>query len=211
MKGTQNSKKRTLRLAQIAMLIALIAVLQILATVFSKVVALPVSITLTLVPIVVGAVMFGPWVGGILGFSFGAITLILGLTGFDLSTVASLEFNVPATIILVLLKGTAAGVVAGAIAIPFKKKEKLYPAVFSAAILAPLTNTAIYLVGMMTVFRSQWAIEEDAAEVGGMFALAIIVIALTLVNFVIEMIINVVLAPSAVRIIEAVKKSKLVQ
>lgn len=202
------TKKRTLRLAQIAMLIALIAVLQILATVFSKMVALPVSITLTLVPIVVGAVLFGPLAGGILGFSFGAITLILGFTGFDLVTLQSLQFSAVGTVFLVLLKGTAAGVVAGAIAIPFKKKEKIYPAVFSAAILAPVTNTAIYIIGMMTIFQGTWA--DQAAEYGGMFAMALIIIGMALVNFVIELIINVVLGPSAVRIIEAVKKSKLV-
>lgn len=208
MKGTNYSKQRTLRLAQIAMLIALIAVLQILATVFSKVVALPVSITLTLVPIVVGAVLFGPGAGAILGFSFGAITLILGLTGFDPVTLQSFQFSAVGTIVLVLLKGTAAGAVAGAIAIPFKKKEKLYPAVFMAAILAPVTNTAIYIIGMMTIFQGTWA--GQAAEYGGMFAMALIIIGMALVNFVIELIINIVLGPSAVRIIEAVKKSKLV-
>lgn len=202
------SKKRTLRLAQIAMLIALIAVLQILATVFSKVVALPVSITLTLVPIVVGAVLFGPVAGAILGFAFGAITLILGLTGFDPVTLQSFQFSGVGTFFIVLLKGTAAGAVAGAIAIPFKKKGKIYPAVFMAAILAPITNTFIYILGMMTIFQGTWA--GQAEEYGGMFVMALIVIGMALVNFVIEMIINIVLAPSAVRIIEAVKKSKLV-
>ncbi len=203
-----NSKKRTLRLAQMAMLIALIAVLQILATVFSKMVALPVSITLTLVPIVVGAVLFGPGAGAILGFSFGAITLILGVTGFDLVTLQSFQFSGIGTVGLVLLKGTAAGAAAGAIAIPFKKKEKLYPAVFTAAVLAPLTNTSIYIIGMMTIFQGTWIGEAEAY--GGAFVLALIVIGMALVNFVIEMIINMVLAPSAVRIIQAVKKSKLV-
>lgn len=208
MKGTQNSKKRTLRLAQIAMLIALIAVLQILATVFSKMVALPVSITLTLVPIVVGAVLFGPGVGAILGFSFGAITLILGVTGFDPVTLQSFQFSGIGTVLLVLLKGTAAGAAAGAIAIPFKKKEKIYPAVFMAAVVAPVTNTAIYIIGMMTIFRGTWA--GQAEEYGGMFIMALIIIGMALVNFVIELIINVVLGSSVVRIIEAVKKSKLV-
>ena len=203
-----NSKKRTLRLAQMAMLIALIAVLQILATVFSKMVALPVSITLTLVPIVVGAVLFGPGAGAILGFAFGAITLILGVTGFDPVVLQSFQFSGIGTIGLILLKGTAAGAAAGAIALPFKKKDKLYPAVFSAAALAPLTNTAIYIVGMMTIFKGTW--EGQAEEYGGMLILALIIIGMAMVNFVIEMIINMVLAPSAVRIIQAVKKSKLV-
>ena len=203
-----NSKKRTLRLAQMAMLIALIAVLQILATVFSKMVALPVSITLTLVPIVVGAVLFGPGAGAILGFAFGAIVLITGFTGFDVVTLQSLQFSAPGTILLVLAKGTAAGAAAGAIAIPFKKKDKLYPAVFSAAAVAPLTNTTIYIIGMMTIFKGTW--EGQAEEYGGMLILALIIIGMAMVNFVIEMIINMVLAPSAVRIIQAVKKSKLV-
>ena len=201
------TRKKTLRLAQMAMLIALIAVLQILATVFSKMVALPVSITLTLVPIVVGAVLFGPLEGAILGFSFGAITLILGVTGFDPVVLQSFQFSGVGTIFLILLKGTAAGAVAGAIAIPFKKRGKLYPAVFMAAILAPLTNTAIYIIGMMTIFQGTGA--GQAEEYGGMLALALIIIGMALVNFVIELTINVVLGSSVVRIIQAVKKSKL--
>ncbi|MBO5756131.1 MAG: ECF transporter S component [Clostridia bacterium] len=203
-----NSKKRTLRLAQMAMLIALIAVLQILATVFSKMVALPVSITLTLVPIVVGAVLFGPLAGAILGFSFGVIVLITGFTGFDPVTLQSLQFSAVGTSFLVLVKGAAAGAVAGAIAIPFKKKQKMYPAVFSAAILAPLTNTTIYIIGMMTIFQGTWL--ADADKTGGVFVTALLIIGMAIVNFIIELIINIVLAPSAVRIIEAVKKSKLV-
>ena len=202
------TRKKTLRLAQMAMLIALIAVLQILATVFSKMVALPVSITLTLVPIVVGAVLFGPGEGAILGFAFGVITLILGVTGFDPVVLQSFQFSGLWTVVLILLKGTAAGAVAGLIALPFKKRGKLYPAVFMAAILAPLTNTSIYIIGMMTVFQGTWA--GQAEEYGGMMALAAIIIGMALVNFVIELTINVVLGSSVVRIIQAVTKSKLV-
>lgn len=59
----------------LAVLLALVIVLQI----FGGYIKIgPVNFTLTLVPIVLGAVMLGPLAGLILGFAFGLITLING-------------------------------------------------------------------------------------------------------------------------------------
>lgn len=59
----------------LAVLLALVIVLQI----FGGYIKIgPVNFTLTLVPIVLGAVMLGPLAGLILGFAFGLVTLING-------------------------------------------------------------------------------------------------------------------------------------
>lgn len=203
-----NSKKRTLRLAQTAMLIALIAVLQYLATLFTQLTGWPISITLTMIPIVIGAVLFGPISGGILGLAFGVITVILGLTSIDPQIALLLPYAPGAMISMLLIKSTAAGVVAGLIAIPFKKREKLYPAVLMSAILAPLTNTSVYLFFALTFLKD--GILQTAEDGVATSVIIAGIIILALANFIIELIIDVVLSHASVRIIQVVTKSKLV-
>ena len=64
------------RLTSLALLAALIVVLQ---TVASGIKIGPVPISLTLVPIVVGAILFGPGAGAFLGGVFGVVCLIAGI------------------------------------------------------------------------------------------------------------------------------------
>ena len=68
------------RLTSLALLAALIVVLQ---TVASGIKIGPVPISLTLVPIVVGAILFGPGAGAFLGGVFGVVCLIAGIAGTD--------------------------------------------------------------------------------------------------------------------------------
>ena len=64
------------RLTSLALLAALVVVLQ---TVASGIRIGPVPISLTLVPIVVGAILFGPGAGAGLGAVFGIVCLIAGI------------------------------------------------------------------------------------------------------------------------------------
>ena len=77
-----NSKKHTsvVRLTSLALLAALVVVLQTVAT---GIKIGPVPISLTLVPIVVGAILFGPGAGAFLGGVFGVVCLIAGIAGTD--------------------------------------------------------------------------------------------------------------------------------
>ena len=64
----------------IAVLAALVVVLQLLSSVIK---IGTVSITLTLIPIVVGAAFYGPGAGAILGTVFGLVVYINSATGAD--------------------------------------------------------------------------------------------------------------------------------
>ncbi len=68
------------RLTSLALLAALVVVLQTVAT---GIKIGPVPISLTLVPIVVGAILFGPGAGAFLGAVFGVVCLIAGIAGTD--------------------------------------------------------------------------------------------------------------------------------
>ena len=100
------------RLTSLALLAALVVVLQ---TVASGIRIGPVPISLTLVPIVVGAILFGPGAGAGLGAVFGIVCLIAGITGADQFTnvlwVASPFWLVVVCVGKAVLCGLCAGLV----------------------------------------------------------------------------------------------------
>ena len=75
-----NSTEKTRRLVGLSIFTALVIVLQLVAT-FVKIGTFPV--TLTLVPIVVGAALYGPKAGAWLGFVFGVVVLIACITNAE--------------------------------------------------------------------------------------------------------------------------------
>ena len=105
----------------------------------------PFSISLTLIPIVVGAALYGPWAGAWLGFVFSMVVLLSGDAG------AFLVVNAAGTILTVIAKGTLAGWASG---IVFKamSKTNTWLAAICAAIICPVVNTGLFLVGCKLFF-----------------------------------------------------------
>ena len=104
----KSQRQKTLELVQLAMLAALVVVLQIISAMLP---VLPggVSITLTLVPVVIGGILFGKKGGFTLGLTFGIIVLINCATGLDKGAVVLWNENALFTSIICLTKGIAAG------------------------------------------------------------------------------------------------------
>ena len=98
-----NSK--TKKLVGIGLFTAIVMVLQFLGGGI-KVLGM-FSISLVLVPIVVGAALYGLKAGAWLGFAFGAAVLLSG------DAAAFLVIDPAATVLVVLLKGAACGLMAG--------------------------------------------------------------------------------------------------
>ena len=117
------NKKQTQKLVLGAIMTALVIVLQLLGQ-FIKLG--PFSVSLVLVPIVVGAAVCDFKIGAWLGFVFGAVVLISG------DAAAFYTINVPGTIITVLLKGAMCGLCAGLVYKALANKNK-YLAVMASA------------------------------------------------------------------------------
>ena len=154
------------------------------------------NITLVLVPIVVGAALYGYWAGAWLGFVFGVVVLLTDATAF-------LAVNIPGTIVTCILKGALAGLVAGLI---YKALEKVnrYVAVLVAAIAAPIVNTGVFLLGCRIFFYE--TIKGWAAALGFESAGAYMIFGLVGVNFLVEAGINIALSAVIVRLIVLGKK-----
>ena len=105
------------------------------------------SISLVLVPIVVGAAVYGWGAGAWLGFAFGVTVLLSGDAG------AFLAVDPLATVLVVLLKGTLCGLCAGAVYKLAAHWNKTV-AVLCAAVVCPAVNTGIFLLGYLAI----WAV-----------------------------------------------------
>ena len=154
------------------------------------------SITLTLIPIVVGAALYG-WVSGAwLGFVFGVSVLLTG----DANTF--LAVNIPGTITTVLVKGILAGLCAGLVYELISKKNQI-AAVLVSAVIAPVVNTGIFILGSYIFFLDYLS---GLAEGTNLFVF--ILVALVGINFFIELGTNLVLNPAILQIIRIGKKMK---
>ena len=185
------------RMVGIALLMALVIVLQFLGGILTT--ASGFSISLVLIPIVLGAAVFGPSAGAILGGTFGVIVFINCVTGTDLGGAMVFQANPILCFLVVMGKGILAGMAAGGVYRLLRDKSK-YNAMLCAAIVCPVVNTGIFIACMLTFFRevSAWAEGGDLV--------AYILTGLVVANFVPELIINVVFSPASARILQIVNK-----
>lgn len=155
------------------------------------------SISLVLVPIVVGSAVYGWKAGAWLGFIFGGAVLLSG------DAAAFMVIDPLATVAVVLVKGTACGLCAGLV---YKLLERYnnFLAVFAAAIICPIVNTGIFLLGCQLFFLE--TVAEWGRGLGFENATAYMFLGLAGVNFLIELAVNIVLAPVIVRLIRIGKK-----
>ena len=182
-----------------AIFTAIIVVLQFVASLLSRFANFPIS--LVLVPIVVGAAVYGPRAGAWFGGVFGAVVLIAVVSGLDLGGNILWIANPFLTVLLCLIKGIAAGWAAGLVYTAIAKKRP-YLGVFAAAVVCPIVNTGIFCLALVLFFREtlvEWA--------GGTEVFYYIIFTLVGINFLIEFVINLILCPTVARIIRLKEKA----
>ncbi len=196
---TTNNRQKTRRMTEIGFLIALIVVLQTISALLVKFGFF--SISLTLVPIVIGGFLMGPATGALLGGVFGVITFLFCAVGLDGGGAILFAANPFLCGVICLVKAILAGWLA-ALLYRFARKKNdpdVRPKRFIAfsalsAGLCPFVNTLIFCLGMTLFFKDvlySWAGDTDVAYY--------MLTGLVGVNFLIEFCINVVLCPLLVR------------
>ncbi len=190
-----NSLKKTKALVGMAILTAIVVVLQVIATALGRIGLTPPS--LVLIPIVIGSAVYGLKTGAWLGLVFGVVVLLAGVTGVDLFTAGMWNYNPFATGAICIVKGVAAGFLSGAVYKAIGKWNGIVAAV-AAAVICPVVNTGLFLLGS-TVFFKSYLMTTYTVEAAGF--VGFLFLGLVGVNFLIEMAINVVLSPAVVRIL----------
>ena len=184
-----SQQQKIFRLTMLAVLTALVLVLQLTGTVIK----LPggTSVSLTLVPIVLGAMIQGPVGGAWLGFMFGLIVYVMGVTGADTFTFILFSEHPLLTAMVCFGKGICAGLFAGLL---YKALIKIDPliATFASAAIAPITNTGLFILGALTMSDTLSA--NFVAD--GTTVIYFLVIVCAGINFIFEFILNMVVAPA---------------
>lgn len=126
--------------------IAILAAIEIVLQFIGNNIAFgPVSINLSLIPMALGAILFGPWCGLFLGLLNSIFVLMAP------STMLFYNISVMGTFVTVLVKSSAAGFIGGLIYMALKKKNLLATIVTSISL--PVINTGLFVVGSLLFFR----------------------------------------------------------
>ena len=173
-----------------ALLAAMVVVLQLLGS-FIRFGTF--SVSLVLVPLVIGAATCGVLIAAWLGLAFGVTVLLSGDAALFLS------IHAPGTILTVLLKGILCAVAA---ALVYRALERfnLWAAVVVAAVVCPIVNTGIFLVGCRLFFWE--TICEWGTGAGFANPAAYALLGLVGANFLFEMAFNLFLSPIIVRLLK---------
>lgn len=181
-----------------ALLTALVVILQLLSLA-ARAFGIPFSISLALIPIVIGAAICGPKIGAYLGFVCGIVVLLTDSAAF-------MAVNPAGTVITVLVKGILAGLAAG-LAYKALSMVNTYLAVMVSAAVCPIVNTGTFLLGCLVFFMDTiqgWAL---AAGFTGNIA-SYMIFGLVGINFVIELLVDIIVAPIIVYLINIKKKKQ---
>lgn len=172
---------KTSQIRQIAG-IAILSALTIILTVVSNYIVIGgISINLSLIPIVLAAIIFGPYAGFFVGLINGGFIM--------LSAGAFFAVSIHGTILVCLLKTSVAGLVAGFV-YEWLNDVNEFVSTLITALVVPFINTTLFILGSLIFFN-------------GVFGELISI--LVSVNFLIEVAINIVLSPAILRVIKVVK------
>ena len=180
---------KTRKLAVISIFGALIIILQLIA---SNINISGFPITLTLIPIITAADIYGEGVGGLMGLVFGVIVTIMVINGTDVGGAAMFSQHPIITVGICLSKGFLCGYVAGLVFKALKDKNQRLALILSS-ICAPIVNTFILYLGLILFFDSSFKV-----MIGAFIS----------INFVIELLINGLLSPGLLGLINRYTKRK---
>lgn len=174
------------------LLTALVIILQLLGS-FIKLGQF--SVSLVLIPIVIGSAIGGPYMGTWLGAVFGAVVLASG------DAAAFLAIDPIGAVITVMVKGIACGFLAGLVHKMLCKKNQT-AAVICSALTCPIVNTLVFIGGCFLFFYdtiSQWASGSDTVKY--------IFLVLVGGNFLFELAFNMILCPTIIKLLDYTKKN----
>ena len=199
-------KTKTQYMVTLAILVALTVVLQVVGALIPPLGAT--SWSFVLIPILVGGLVLGVRAGGVLGLTFGVVTVILGLSGMDrltaymmyyngsafgleLSPSVNMALNLTFIILLCLVKAVAAGVIPPLV---HRSLHRMLPrgSVWVSAALAPIVNTSIFMIGSMFMLTP---LAERVGDVAYFLLFTILVC-----NFLPELALNLVSVPAIYRV-----------
>ena len=158
------------------------------------------TVTLVLPVVVIGAALGGPVLGAWLTVIPNLITIFNG------EAVLFMQYSLIGTILTLFFKGLLSGFAAGMIYKLLSHRHTVGAAI-GAAVIAPIVNSGIFTLGCYIFIWDELVGMATEANVG----IGLLLFGLVGMNFIIELILNIVLCPTIIRIIQIAVKKKLVK
>lgn len=142
-----SNRKKIQKLTVLSVLAAITAIVA-----FVPLKTLGLEITFTMIPVAIGAILYGPSGGAVLGAVFGAVSFLQCL-GYSHFGAALLAINPVFTFIVCVPTRILAGLLAGLIykALNAGCKSNI-PALLTASLAAPLLNTVFFMSSLVLFF-----------------------------------------------------------
>ena len=175
-----NKREKIRQIAGVAVLTALAVILVFLSTPIQFTIGTPINLSLIVVALV--AIIYGPVAGFLVGFICGGFFLFSSSVYFAIS--------IPGTILICTLKEGVAGLIAGYIFKALSKKNEIIASII-AALVVPIINTTVYIIGSLIFFK-------------GVFGE--LINAFIAINFILEFSLTIVLTPTILKVVKIVKK-----
>ncbi len=197
MNNRNPNRAKILTMVQIALLSAVVVVLQVF---FSAIHIGVVTLNFVLVPIVIAGALIGPMAGLIVGAFAGLTTFIQVFTSGDPFYVFLMTNNAFATAIICIVKTAAAGLLAGLVynllsRIGKASKAKNYISSLTASVVCPVVNTGLFVLGMLTFFGGALTTDATFGAMAAEGLVTFVLVGLVGVNFFFELALNVILCP----------------
>lgn len=175
---------KTRKYIAVSIFVAITCFVQILST-YINFIGLP--ITLSLIPVIIGGALYGVGFGTLLGLCFGIIVTLMVILGIDPTGAMMFSMHPIVTVSICLIKGVIAGFL-GALVYKSIKNKKV--AIVIGSLITTLSNTISFVIVLFIFFDAKFS--------------AITSILLSM-NFVVEIIVNLIIPPT---ILSALNKRK---
>jgi uncharacterized membrane protein len=164
---------------------------------FIKIPIMGVTVKMDLPVVILGAVILGPIAGAWLTVIPTLITFITGEAALFMT------YSPFGTFLTIFLKGVLAGLAAGFV---YKALCKKHPigAVTCAAAVAPVVNSGVFLLGCYVFIWEHLVVLAEQSQV----SIFVLILGLVLINFVIELVMNVILCPTIYRVLQSASRGK---
>lgn len=192
----KNARYNTGQLVTLAIFTAIVAVLQLMGVAIRFGTF---AVSMVGVPVILGGALMGPLSGAWLGLVFGITVLVSG------DAALFLTWDPAATVVIVLLKGTLAGLAAGVLYQLLEKKNG-FLAVLAAAVAYPLVNTGVFFLGCMLFFLDDCIQFASGLGITGSGPMIVMSVFIGL-NFFFELGLDLVLSGVVSRLIQIGKRS----
>ena len=162
-------------IAELALFIAIILVMKL--TGLSSIPVGPLNMTLTMIPIAIGAMLLGPVAGGVLGMVYGFTSLYDAVTGASVMTGIFFQISPVHTVILCVVLRTLVGFLTGWLFQVFHKIDRRHIwCYFAGDLAAPVINTILFMGYIVLVFYRTDFIQQRVSALGASGPLMFIIL-----------------------------------